>query len=59
MPASVRDIMTTGVVTVGPDDLVRTAARLMQSHRVQRLPVVGRDGRLEGIARPGSSTSRA
>jgi CBS-domain-containing membrane protein len=36
-------------VTISPDDLVRTAARLMQSHRVQRLPVTDRDGRLEGI----------
>jgi predicted transcriptional regulator len=41
--------MTHPAVTIGPDDLVRTAARLMQSRRVQRLPVVDRDGRLEGI----------
>lgn len=47
--ATAGDLMTRPAVTIGPDDLVRTAARLMQSHRVQRLPVVDRDGRLEGI----------
>jgi CBS domain-containing protein len=47
--ATAGDLMTRPAVTIGPDDLVRTAARLMQSHRVQRLPVVDRDGRLDGI----------
>ena len=36
-------------VTVGPDDPVKTAARLMRKQRLQRLPVVDRDGRLAGI----------
>src|SRR6516164_1009217 len=49
MNAYVRDIMTTGAVTVGPDDPVKTAARLMHKRRLQRLPVVDRDGRLAGI----------
>jgi CBS domain-containing protein len=48
-PVTAGDLMTRPAVTIGPDDLVRTAARVMQSHRVQRLPVVGRDGQLEGI----------
>jgi CBS domain-containing protein len=47
--ATADDLMTHPAVTISPDDLVRTAARLMQSHRVQRLPVTDRDGRLEGI----------
>lgn len=47
--ATAGDLMTRPAVTVSPDDLVRTAARVMQSRRVQRLPVVDRDGRLEGI----------
>jgi CBS-domain-containing membrane protein len=47
--ATAGDLMTRPAVTIGPGDLVRTAARIMQSHRVQRLPVVDRDGRLEGI----------
>jgi CBS-domain-containing membrane protein len=41
--------MTHPAVTTSPDDLVRTAARVMHSHRLQRLPVTDREGRLEGI----------
>jgi CBS domain-containing protein len=47
--ATAGDLMTHPAVTVSPDDLVQTAARVMQSRRLQRLPVTGRDGRLEGI----------
>jgi CBS domain-containing protein len=43
------DLMTHPAVTTSPDDMVQTAARVMHSHRLQRLPVVDRDGRLEGI----------
>jgi CBS domain-containing protein len=51
-PATAGDLMTHPAVTISPDDLVQTAARVMHSHRLQRLqrlPVVDRDGRLEGI----------
>jgi CBS domain-containing protein len=48
-PAPAADLMTCPAVTASPDDLVQTAARVMHSHRLQRLPVVNRDGRLEGI----------
>ena len=41
--------MTHPAVTVGPDELVKAAARLMHSLKLQRLPVVDRDGRLVGI----------
>ena len=41
--------MTHPAVTVGPDELVRTAARLMSSLKLQRLPVVDRGGHLVGI----------
>jgi CBS-domain-containing membrane protein len=41
--------MSHPAVTVGPDDPVKTAARLMHKRRLQRLPVVDRDGRLAGI----------
>jgi predicted transcriptional regulator len=41
--------MTRPAVTVGPDDLAQDAARLMHARRLQRLPVVGPDGRLAGI----------
>ena len=43
------DLMTHPAVTVSPDEPVQTAARLMHSHRLQRLPVVDLDGRLAGI----------
>ena len=42
-------LMTHPAVTIGPDELVRTAARLMRSLKLQRLPVVDRDGHLVGI----------
>ncbi|MEW5762733.1 MAG: CBS domain-containing protein [Bacillota bacterium] len=44
-----RDIMTTGVVTVGPDDEIEKAARLLVEHRISGLPVVDREGRVVGI----------
>ena len=47
--ATAGDLMSHPAVTVGPDDPVKTAARLMRKQRLQRLPVVDRDGRLAGI----------
>lgn len=47
--ATAAGLMTHPAVTIGPDELVKTAARLMHSLRLQRLPVVDRDGRLVGI----------
>jgi CBS domain-containing protein len=43
------DLMTTPPVTVGPDELVSHAARLMYARHVKRLPVVDHEGRLAGI----------
>ena len=43
------DLMTAPPVTIGPDDTVAHAARLMYARRVNRLPVVNGDGRLIGI----------
>jgi CBS domain-containing protein len=43
------DLMTKPAVTVGPDEPVTHAARLMFNQRVKRLPVVSEDGRLIGI----------
>ena len=42
-------LMTHPAVTVGPDEPARTAGRLMSSLKLQRLPVVDRDGHLVGI----------
>lgn len=47
--ATAGDLMTHPAVTIGPDELVRDAARIMHSLRLERLPVVGHDGRLAGI----------
>jgi CBS domain-containing protein len=47
--ATAGDLMTCPAVTMSPDDPVQTAARVMHSHRLQRLPVVDRDRRLVGI----------
>jgi CBS-domain-containing membrane protein len=41
--------MTHPAVTISLDELVQAAARLMQARGLQRLPVVGGDGRLAGI----------
>lgn len=47
--ATAGDLMTHPAVTTDPDELVANAARLMHSLKLQRLPVVDRDGRLVGI----------
>jgi len=47
--ATAGDLMSHPAVTVGPDDPVKTAALLMRKRRLQRLPVVNRDGELVGI----------
>ena len=43
------DLMTKPPVTIGPNEFVSHAARLMYSRKVKRLPVVDDDGRLLGI----------
>ncbi|HEX9042872.1 MAG TPA: CBS domain-containing protein [Trebonia sp.] len=43
------DLMTKPPVTIGPDETVSRAARLMYSRKVKRLPVVDDRGRLVGI----------
>ena len=49
-PHSVRvsEIMSRGIITVAPDDLVDSAVRCMSDDQVRRLPVV-EDGRLVGM----------
>ncbi|MCZ2390443.1 MAG: CBS domain-containing protein [Acidobacteria bacterium] len=43
------DIMTTDLFTIGPENYVFEAVRLMGERKVRRLPVVEEDGRLAGI----------
>src|SRR5258706_6684442 len=53
MPGStlVRDVMSTPVVTLRPDDKVEPAADLLAEKNVGSLPVVDDDGKLVGILR--------
>ena len=46
--AQVGEVASTGPVTVGPDEDLAEALRLMAQHRVRRLPVVD-DGMLVGV----------
>ncbi len=47
--ASVADMMTRDPVTIGPDDPIRKAARVIAERRHNRLPVVDPDGKLLGV----------
>ena len=49
MAVSAGDLMTRPPVTIGPDEPVTRAARLMYSRHVKRLPVTSADGTLVGI----------
>ena len=44
-----RDIMKTGLVTVGPDDSILAAAQKLVKHRLSGAPVVDREHRLLGV----------
>jgi CBS domain-containing protein len=46
---NVREIASTDLVTVDPQQELDEALRLMAQHQVRRLPVVEEDGRLVGI----------
>src|SRR5215210_270997 len=46
---SVREIASTDLVTVDPQQNFDEALRLMARHQVRRLPVVEEDGRLVGV----------
>jgi CBS domain-containing protein len=47
--AFVKDVMTTDVLTVTPDDTVRQAATIMSRHKINRVPVVDEKSKLLGI----------
>jgi CBS domain-containing protein len=42
-------LMTSPAITVGPGATIPAAARLMNTHRIRRLPVVDEEGKLVGI----------
>jgi CBS-domain-containing membrane protein len=54
-----KDIMTVDLVTIGPEDTVADAARLMLDHRVSALPVVAQAGTMLGIVSEGDLLRRA
>lgn len=45
----VREVASSELVTIDPDQSLDEALRLMAQHQVRRLPVVEEDGRLVGI----------
>jgi CBS domain-containing protein len=45
----VDQVMSNQIVTVGPDDTLPAAERLMREAQVRRLPVTDREGRLIGV----------
>jgi len=53
-----KDLMTTELVTVGPDAAVSDAARAMVENRVSALPVIDDRGRLVGIVSEGDLMRR-
>jgi CBS domain-containing protein len=46
---AVRDVASTDLVTVDPQQDLDEAVRLMAQHQVRRIPVVEEDGRLVGV----------
>ena len=46
---TVRDVASTDIVTVDPEQDLDEALRLMAEHQVRRLPVVEEDGRVVGV----------
>ena len=45
----VREVASRELVTIGPEEDLSEALRLMASHQVRRIPVVDEDSRLVGI----------
>jgi CBS domain-containing protein len=46
---AVREVATSNLVTIDPEQDLDEALRLMAQHQVRRLPVVEEDGRLVGV----------
>ncbi len=52
------DIMTKKVITVGPEDTVKEAARLLAEHKISGLPVVNGQQQVVGIVSEGDFIMR-
>jgi CBS domain-containing protein len=59
MTMKAKDVMTSPVVSVGPDDSVLQAARIMLQRHISGLPVIDQEGRLVGIVTEGDFLRRA
>jgi acetoin utilization protein AcuB len=46
---AIAGIMTRKVISIGPDETVEDAAKLIVNHRIGSLPVVGSDDRVQGM----------
>jgi len=55
----VKDVMTRPVISVGPDDTVERAIRMMLQNHISGLPVIDSSGRLQGIVTEGDFLRRA
>lgn len=54
----VKDVMTTSIVKLSPDNSVRQAARIMLDNHISGLPVVDDEGRLVGLISEGDLIRR-
>ena len=54
----VKDVMTPKVISVGADETVVNAARLMLRHQISGLPVIDKEGELVGIVTEGDFLRR-
>ncbi|MGB8632321.1 MAG: CBS domain-containing protein, partial [Xanthobacteraceae bacterium] len=54
----IRDVMTLKVISIGADELIIKAARLMLKNRISGLPVVDKEGALVGMVTEGDFLRR-
>ncbi len=55
----VKDVMTVNVISIGADEPVLKAARMMLQNRISGLPVIDKDGELIGIVTEGDFLRRS
>ena len=55
----VKDVMTRNVISVGPEESVLEAARLMLQNRISGLPVIDKEGEIVGIVTEGDFLRRS
>ena len=54
-----KDVMTSPVLSISPDDTILQAVRTMLQRRISGLPVIDKDGRLVGMLTEGDLLRRA